>query len=229
MKTHRSIWLGIVLALAVVAPASAQVFTNGPGLGLAVPDNLYTGGPPNGTGGMLCNTIAVPSGGGGGDFVNDVTVQVRLTHTWVGDLTIKLVGPTSIVTTLVSRPGVIETADDGTDTAGVGDSSNLLAANPLTYEQVAVPESETMGSVPNLSTTQTICVDLGSPCNYNPNRGAALTTSEDLSAAYDGTTKVGNWQLCIGDSAGQDLGTLDGWTLTVTSVPVELESFTVEG
>ena len=78
-----------------------------------------------------------------------------------------------------------------------------------------------------LATGQTICVDGGTPCNYNPNRGAAVATSEDLSTAYDGTTKVGNWQLCIGDSAGADTGTLDGWTLTITSVPVELQSFTV--
>ncbi|HEV7667072.1 MAG TPA: proprotein convertase P-domain-containing protein [Thermoanaerobaculia bacterium] len=213
----------LVGALVAVIPASAQIFTAGPGLALAIPDNLY-----NGTvGTMGCSTIAVPSGGGGGDTVANVIVTIAQSHTWVGDLTIKLIGPTGIVTTLVSRPGVVETADDGNDTAGVGDSSNLLVANPLTYDQVAVPESETMGSVPNLSTSQTICVDLASPCTYNPNRGAAVATSEDLSTAYDGTTKVGNWQLCLGDSAVQDTGTLDGWTLNITSVPVELQSFTV--
>ena len=218
--------LAVLVALIALAPmaASAQTFVRGPGLALAIPDNTY-----NGTlGSMLCDTVAVPSGGGGGDTVGNVRVIVRQSHTFVGDLTLKLVGPTAIVTVLTSRPGVTETADDGNDTAGFGDSSNLAIANPLTYEQAAVPESETMGSVPALSTSQTICLDGGSPCNYNPDNGASVQ-SEDLSTAYDGTTKVGNWQLCIGDSAGADTGVLDGWTLDLfETTPVELIDATVD-
>ena len=99
----------------------------------------------------------------------------------------------------------------------------------LTYEQVAGTESEQMGKVPSdLATGDTICLFAGSPCNYNPDNGAANGTAEDLSTAYDGTTKVGNWQICIGDAGPADTGTLDGWTLSITSVPVELQSFTVE-
>lgn len=213
----------LIGALVAIVPAAAQVFTAGPGLALAIPDNTY-----NGTAGsMLCHTIVVPSGGGGGDTVDNVTVQIAQSHTFVGDLTIKLIGPTAIVTTLVSRPGVLESADDGNDGVGFGENSNLLIANPLTYEQVAINESEMMGKVPSdHATGDTICLFAGSPCNYNPDNGAA-TSSEDLSTAYDTTTKVGNWQLCLGDSAGADTGTLDGWTLTITSVPVELQSFTV--
>lgn len=219
-RKHLSCW--IVLAVLAAAPAAAQVFTAGPGLGLAVPDNTYVGTQAS----MLCHSINVPTGGGGGDNVANATLQVRLTHTWVGDLTIKLVGPTGIVVTVVSRPGAAEVGDNGTEPTA-GDSSNVLAANPLTYDQAAIPESETMGSVPALSDAQTVCLDGGSPCTYNPNRGSA-TSSEDLSTAYDSTSKVGNWTLCIGDSAGLDLGTLDGWTLTLTTTPVELESFTID-
>jgi len=226
MARRQTIVFIALLVLAAAVPASAQVFTVGPGLGLAIPDNTYNGT----TGSMLCNTQIVPSGGGGGNTVDNVTVQIRMNHSFVGDLTIKLIGPTGIVTTLTSRPGVIETADDGNDTAGFGENSNLANANPLTYEQVAVPESEMMGRTPiDLASTQTICVDGGTPCNYNPDNGAANATSEDLSTAYDTTTKVGSWQLCIGDSAGADTGSLDGWTLTITSVPVELQKFTVDG
>jgi subtilisin-like proprotein convertase family protein len=215
-----------LVAFMLLAPlaANAQVFTNGPGLGLAIPDNTYNGT----TGTMLCNTIAVPSGGGGGDIVGNVRVTVRMNHTFVGDLTIKLIGPTAVVSTVTSRPGVIETADDGNDTAGFGENSNLANANPLTYEQVAVTESEQMGKVPSdLATGDTICLFAGSPCNYNPDNGAA-TSSEDLSTAYDGTSKVGNWQLCIGDSAAADTGSLDGWTLDLFETsPVELMDVTV--
>src|SRR6185436_1118498 len=102
MKLLSALLLG---ALIVAIPASAQVFTAGPGLALAIPDNVYTGT----VGTMGCSTIAVPSGGGGGDSVANVIVTIAQSHTWVGDLTIKLIGPTGIVTTLVSRPGVVET------------------------------------------------------------------------------------------------------------------------
>jgi subtilisin-like proprotein convertase family protein len=221
--------LAALVALAVAAPMTvqAQVFTNGPGLGIAIPDNTYTGA----LGTMVCNTIAVPSGGGGGDTVDNLRVIIAQSHTFVGDLTIKLVGPAaggSIVTTLVSRPGVIETADDGNDTAGFGENSNLAIASPLTYEQAAATESEMMGKVPvDHATGDTICVLAGSPCTYNPDNGAA-TSAEDLSTAYDGTTKVGSWQLCIGDSAGADTGTLDSWTLDLfATTPVELIDATV--
>ena len=189
--------------------AAAQTsFTAGPGLALAVPDNAYNGN----TASMACHTLNVPSFG----TVDDVSVQVAMSHSYVGDLTIKLISPASTVATLVSRPGVIETVDDGSDTAGFGESANLAIANPLTYVQTAPTESEQMGKVPvDMGTNDTICLFAGSPCSYNPDNGAA-TSSEDLSTAFDGQSGTGNWQLCIGDSGPADLGSLDGWTLTLT-------------
>lgn len=223
MNSQKRLACWIALATLAAVPAAAQTFTAGPGLGLAVPDNTYVGTPAS----MLCNSINVVSGGGGGDIVDNATVQVRLTHTWVGDLTIKLTSPAGTVVTLVSRPGTAEVGDNGTEPTA-GENSNLLAANPLTYDQAATTESEVMGTTPvNLADGQTICVDGGTPCTYNPNRGSA-TSSEDLSTAFDTQNKVSNWTLCIGDSVAQDLGTLDGWTLTLTTTPVELESFTID-
>ena len=43
-----------------------------------------------------------------------------------------------------------------------------------------------------------------------------------------GQNKVGNWQLCIGDSASADTGSLDGWTLTLGTTPVTLQSYSVD-
>jgi subtilisin-like proprotein convertase family protein len=225
MKIRIGMLAVVCVTLLAASPVAAQVFTRGPGLALAVPDNAYNGT----TGSMLCDTIAVPSGGGGGDTVDNLRVTIRMNHTFVGDLTIKLIGPTGIITTLVSRPGIVETADDGNDTAGFGENSNLANANPLTYEQAALDEAEVMGRTPiDLATGQVICVDGGTPCSYNPNRGAAVATAEDLSTAYDSTTKVGNWQLCMGDSAAADTGSLDGWTLDLFgTTPVELQGFSV--
>lgn len=200
--------------------AAAQTFVAGPGLALAVPDNGY-----NGTqGSMLCNTLAVPSGGG--DTVASVTVNVAMVHSFVGDLTIKLVSPGGTTVTLVSRPGVLESADDGNDTAGFGENSNLAVANPLLYDDAAPNPAEQMGKVPSdLATGDTICAFSGSPCTYAPSPGAA--TAGNL-GSLAGQNKVGNWQLCIGDSASADTGSLDGWTLTLGTTPVMLQSYSVD-
>lgn len=212
--------LAPLILLLGVGAAGAQTYTAGPGLGLAVPDNGY-----NGTlGSMLCNTIAVPSGGG--DTVVTAVARVAMSHTFVGDLTIKLVSPASTVITLVSRPGVVETADDGNDAAGFGENSNLPIANVLSYDDTAANPSELMGKIPSdLATDDTICVFPGSPCNYAPSSGAAVAGNLGSLA---GQNKVGNWQLCIGDSAAQDTGTLDGWTLTLGTTPVTLQRFSVD-
>ncbi|MFZ1392485.1 MAG: proprotein convertase P-domain-containing protein [Dokdonella sp.] len=216
--------LPVILLLLAILPSAAlaQTYVAGPSLGLAVPDNGY-----NGTqGSMLCNTIAVATGGGGGDTVATATVTVAMSHTFVGDLTIKLFSPGGTPITLVSRPGVVETADDGNDTAGFGENSNLAIANPLTYDDTAPNPSEQMGKVPSdLATGDIICAFAGSPCSYAPSPGAA--TAGNL-GSLNGQSKVGNWSLCLGDSAAADTGTLDGWTLTLGTTPVELQTFSVD-
>lgn len=47
-------------------------------------------------------------------------------HSWVSDLTIKLVHPDGTVITVVSRPGVIELGDDGMNNNGAGIESISL-------------------------------------------------------------------------------------------------------
>lgn len=221
--------LVIVTSLALEAlalPAAGQSYTDGPGLGLAIPDYTYDGT----LGSMGCRTLPVPSGGGSGDFVSTLTLQIAMSHTYVGDLTIKLTSPGGTTITVLSRPGVAETADDGNPIAGFGENSNLVSASPLLYDDLATDEAEQMGKIPSdLGTDDVICQFAGSPCAYNPSRGAA-TGADTFAAAFANQTKVGNWQLCIGDSVNLDTGTLDGWTLNITSqaTPVELQGFTAD-
>ncbi len=203
--------LNSLVALAALLPAAAwaQTYTAGPGLALAIPDDGY-----NGTqGSMACSTIAVPSGGGGGDTVATTTVQVAQSHTWSGDLTIKLFSPAGTPITLVSRPGLVEAADDGAGCCGT--SSDLIIANAITYDDAGSTSAEDMGS-------------LGSPIpasTVSPAPGAA--TPGNL-GSLNGESKVGNWLLCLGDSAGGDTGTLDGWTLTLGTTAVELQNFSID-
>lgn len=179
---------------------------------IPIPDNTY-----NGTlGTMGCSTIntgALPPT----SVVNDASVQIAMSHTFVGDLTIKLVAPSGSILGIVSRPGVTETADDGNDTAGFGENSNLAIANPLTYHDFTTAPSEMMGRTPiDLATGQTICVDGGTPCTYTPTAGS-IAGGVGTFQGLDGQNAIGNWQLCIGDSAGADTGTFQSWTLTLAT------------
>lgn len=120
-------WIsGFVFLVMLPLGVFAQAHTAGPGFALTVPDHGYHGTQ----GGMGCSTIPVASGGGGGDTTATATVQVAMDHTWVGDLTIKLFSPAGTPNALVSRPGLVEAADDGTGCCG--ENSNLALGFPLT-------------------------------------------------------------------------------------------------
>ena len=223
MKRMARVLMITLSLLAARSAAATSIYTVGPGLGLAIPDNTYNGSQAS----MVCSTLNVASEPGLDTISGPVRVVVRMEHTFVGDLTIKLFGPTQSFA-LVSRPGVLETADDGNDTAGFGENSNLNLGHALSYQMAAPTESEQMGKVPSdHGTADEICVFPGSPCDYNPDNGSS-TLGEDL-ATLVGSSKVGSWVLCVGDSAGGDTGNLDGWQLDFGTVtPVELTGISVE-
>jgi subtilisin-like proprotein convertase family protein len=184
-------------------PGGTTSFTS-TGAAVAIPDNGYNGSQAS----MGCKSINVPSDGF--DLIlGPVTVTVPITHTWVGDLTVKLFTPSGSFT-LMSRPGYSETADDGS--GGNGDSSNLSASSPVTFAMSSGTEAENMGNT--IGDTQTVCTSDGI-CSFNPNNGAS-TLSEDL-ADLNLDNKVGTWSLCVGDAVTADTGTLGNWTLNVPS------------
>ena len=180
---------------------------------LLIPDNVYVGGFNNAT--MACSTIdttSLPVG----TTVGSAQVQIAMSHTWVGDLVIKLQSPNGQILGLLSRPGVVESADDGNDTVGAGDSSNLAIANPLTYVDSAAASAETMGSTPALGTDNVICRDLASPCQYSPAPGAIAQPPANF-AGLAGQNARGNWTMCVADAATGDTGTFGSWTLTLAA------------
>ncbi|MEQ1762693.1 MAG: proprotein convertase P-domain-containing protein [Pyrinomonadaceae bacterium] len=203
------------------SPVALDSFTATPNV--AIPDNTYNGA----LGSMACSTISTLSLPVS-SFVGAAQVQIAMSHTFVCDLTIKLVSPAGSILGLVSRPGVVETADNGNDTAGFGENSNLLVPNPLTYSDSATVLSEQMGKVPiDLATGQTICVDGGTPCIYRPAPGTVVGLTGF--AGFDGQDARGNWQLCIGDAAAADTGTFASWTLTLASFPTTAAKVSVSG
>ncbi len=190
--------LGIALA-AAIAPAALAVenlYTSGPGLGVAITDDAY-----NGTlGSMAMTSLNIPSVGA--DTIDNVVVTVGMNHTWVGDLVIKLESPAGSVLTLLSRPGLVETADDGTGCCG--DSSNLANDQWITYDDTAGTPAESLGAAQPGSN------DIIPNGSYSPNMALA---------GLDGQNAVGTWKLYIGDSAGGDTGSIDYWAIRISTVP----------
>lgn len=174
---------------------------------LAIPDALYDGT----IGTMAC--FSVPGVAG---TITDLDVTVGADHTWIGDMVVKLQNPGATTTvTLVSRPGLAEPADDGSGCCG--DSSDLVATSAVTFnDDGAAPSAETMGST--ILGDQFVCQDDGI-CEYTPNNGAA--PPGNLSA-FDGQDGAGSWQLCIGDSAGGDVGNICSVALVFNGLSADL-------
>jgi cysteine-rich repeat protein len=181
------------------AGAVSQVISTGPGFGLDVPDDAYDGTLTS----MACVTLDAEA-----QIITGVTALVGLSHTYIGDLTFKLVSPAGTVVTLMSRPGALEPLDDGADDVfGIG--APIDAAFPVTFETGAATSAEEMGAI--LADGEVVCQDDGL-CDYAPDAGAALPG--DLTT-LNGESAGGTWQFCAGDSANLDLGVIDLFTLTI--------------
>lgn len=117
--------------------------------------------------------------------IQDVNFGVNITHTYNGDLTVTLTHGATSVV-VINRP-----------TNGGGGS------NDNGYNIVLDDEGTTAIQTVNLTgSTGTVT----SPPNYIPN--AALS-------AFDGMNKQGVWRVSISDQAGQDVGTLNSWSLVI--------------
>lgn len=173
----------------------------------AIVDDAYKGTIDT----MNCAMVDLPDNGL--NVIAGVKVDnVKITHTWIGDLTVKLVSPDNTVITLQSRAGVAEAADDGG--AGIGDSSNLDAAFPVSYADANMKSAKTMGDESN-QTGYVVCKDAPKNCLYKPNPGAAIPG--DL-ASLKNKQANGTWKVCVGDGGPGDTGQFQGATLVIDRV-----------
>lgn len=118
--------------------------------------------------------------------VSDVNVRVKITHTWVGDVVIKLKSPLGTEVTLLDRPGV--------PASTFGCSNDNM---DVTFDDAGA------------STLEAHCA------GTNPwFTGVAKPVS--LLSAFNGEALQGNWVLTVSDLAGGDLGTLTSWELITT-------------
>lgn len=122
--------------------------------------------------------------------LTDVNVRVQISHTWVGDLVIRLRAPDNSEVVLLDRPGV-----PGMSTVGCSDD-NL----DVTFDDASAfdPETHCTGSDPWFVGTANPVGSL---------------------AAFNGLSSAGTWTLIVSDNAGADIGTIDDWEL-ITDPPI---------
>jgi cysteine-rich repeat protein len=180
---------------------TAITYATAAGLNASIVDDAYNGTQAS----MTCVNITVNNAGD--NVVDYVCPTLGMTHTWIGDLTIKLVSPAGTVVTLMSMPGVAEAADNGASVTG--DSSNLLATFPITWKDGGPKSAELMGNT--LANAGVVCKD-DAACVYDPNNGAAAAGKLN---AFIGQVGPGTWKLCVGDSGIGDLGAIDQVKLVI--------------
>lgn len=165
----------------------------------AIPDAGYTS-PTNGTTGMVCRTITVAAG-----TINNPEIVLGMNHTWIGDVTVKVIPPSGApIVTLFNRPGQPATL--------FGSSADFAQANPITFRDSSTNDPEVMGT--GLTATQAVCRDGAQLCNFRTNRDAEVLPNVTNLAALNGQAAGGNWQVCVGDSATGDTGSLCTATIT---------------
>jgi subtilisin-like proprotein convertase family protein len=139
--------------------------------------------------------IVVPSSPG--TTVTDLDFQVRINHTYVGDLIVTLTSPAGTTITLIDRPGVPATT--------FGCSFNNL---DLTLDDAAGTSVETQ-------------------CNTSTPAINGTHQPTGSLAAFNGQLVSGTWVLSVTDNAGQDTGTIISANncLDVSTTPVTISSF----
>jgi subtilisin-like proprotein convertase family protein len=128
--------------------------------------------------------------------IQKVTVTLTgLTHTHTNDLDVLLVGPSGASTVLVS------------DAGGADGVTNVT----LTFDDAS----------PTSLGTWTIVSGTFKPTNYGAGDVMPLPAPAGphgaTLAAFAGTNPNGVWSLYVVDDAAGDAGTIDGWSLTITS------------
>ncbi len=148
------------------------VYANTPNV--AIPDG---GGP----GTPVTDTITVPD-----SFpIGDLNVDLTITHTWVGDVTVT-VSHLGTTVTVLDRPGVPATQ---------------FGCDQDNFSGIILDDEGTGGAV-----EAQCALNLASPPNYTPNNPLSV---------FDGMDSAGVWTITAYDSATPDPGTLNSWSLHI--------------
>jgi MYXO-CTERM domain-containing protein len=179
-----------LIALALVAgAANADIYTGG--AGGAIPDNS-----PAGVSGLLTATNV-----GSPTISSFNSLTIRMGHTWAGDLVITLTSPAGTTAdVIVGNSGNFGSSSSST-APGLADYTFVIGGGALTAVSGLIPA----GTYGTFSAANGTVVAPGAT-------GLSF-------AAFNGENLNGNWTLTARDLAAGDTGTIDSWSMDITSVP----------
>ncbi len=133
---------------------------------------------------------------------------MALEHARVGELTIKLLSPTGILSTLVSVPGYEEIVDGAPER--IGSMAALRATSPIVFDplQPGAVSAENMGF--GLLEDEAVCTGDGR-CAFVPNAGSAEGAGF---ADFLGKRAGGTWNVCVGDVSPGNIGRIESLELS---------------
>ncbi len=177
---------------------------------LDIPDNDVAGTD------ILCTVPDVTN-------ITDVTLDVDITHTWVGDLKISITDPSGGTTALV-----VNGPNDGDGGSGCG-TNNM---------RITISDSGADGTVDDCLDEAISDLDayiVGGSYTPTPDPMSTFAGMSGLAedgkqglGAFKGASARGVWTVNVSDDQGGDTGTVDTapvLTVTGTPLPVELVSF----
>lgn len=172
------------------------------GLGLSIID----GGPTNGQPGPVTEGLLSVSASG---TINNLKAGMVVSHTWQGDLQVKLVHPDTTEIELVGRPGVAPPKYTPGTTTGFGFTTDNYG-NPTTGAYITFDDA---GSTVFDNAVGFPGPPAGSAVEANNPTGTFKPTGGTMAAAFNGKSITGDWRLVITDNAGGDLGTLEAFRI----------------
>lgn len=171
-----------------------------------IPDGvtLLTGCGNGTTPGSVATTVNVPLTATITDPTK-VTINLNLTHVWLGDVVAQLSTPAGANCALIKR------IEAGTD-AACGDSSDFAAGNILSFNAANTT------TINALTPGATASIPAGS---YAPTGGTSTFPSTiplcNLTTFLNGVAVNGNWVMTFFDHGNGDTGTVNGWQLIFTT------------
>lgn len=169
-----------------------------------IPDGVGTSCGSGATAGSVTTTINVPITGTITDPTK-VTINLDLTHTWLGDVVAQLGTPSGTSCALIKRMGA-------TSDISCGDSSDFAAGNILSFNAA----NTTTINVATPGATQSIPGG-----SYAPTGGTSSYPNTiplcSLSTFLNGIAVNGNWTMTLYDNGEEDTGALNAWELVFTT------------
>jgi len=165
-----------------------------------IPDGTGTGCGSASIQGNIATTVNVPITATITDPTK-VTINLDLSHTWLGDVVAQLTKPGGTSCALIKRLG-------GTTDTSCGDSSDFGAGNVLSFN--AANTTTINFATPGATTS----IPAGA---YAPSGGASPHPSTiplcNLTTFLNGAAVNGNWSMTFYDNGADDTGTVNSWQL----------------